>query len=325
MKNKLLSLIHEKKTWFYLLKVLIAGIAATLIAVFSGLSSASSAGIVGILTILPTRRETVKTALERSLAFLLALSIAYLCFLPGYSIYYYLLFLTLYLTVCVLMAWYASLVMNAVLISHFINNPMTAASVLNETGIFLIGVVIGILLNLTLIPRKAEERQRVKDMDDEIQHILSRISGRLRQPGIEDFDGHCLDILSAKLEKAKELEAENEKNSFRKDTRRKEYLRMRESQYHVLTELVYHAQKINTDVDTVIQVSDFVLLVSEEYHEDNDVQDLLSRLADLHKQMDETALPLSWEEFEQRARLFVLLEDLEDFLNIKRKYMLRTK
>lgn len=325
MKNKLNHLFQDKKTWFYLLKVLIGGVVATLLAVLLKLNNQSSAGIVAILTILPTKRETIKTALERSLAFLFSLGIAYLAFLGGYNIYFYLLFLTIYLILCVVMKWYASLVMNAVLVSHFINNPMTAFSVLNETYIFLIGVIIGILLNLFLTPRRAEERERIKSSDDEIKRILFRVSERVLNPSLEDFDGHCLDILSSKLEKAKEIEAENAKNSFRKDNERKAYLQMRETQYHVLTELVYHAMKINTTFHTTSTVSGFIKKVSEEYSQDNDVKSLLEELELLQKKMDETSLPQNREEFEQRARLFVLLEDLEDFLKIKRNYMTKKK
>lgn len=68
------------KNLVFALKVGIAAVAAILIAEALQLQFALSAGIVAILSVAFTKKETMKTAINRFVAFLVALIIAAGCF-----------------------------------------------------------------------------------------------------------------------------------------------------------------------------------------------------------------------------------------------------
>ena len=84
--------------------------------------------------------------------------------------------------------------------------------------------------------------------------------------------------------------------------------------------MVMLSSRLKTKVNTSEQVSAYVYHVANDYHQDNDVRELLSGLGVLRKEMENTSLPIDREEFEQRARLFYLFDLFEDFLMIKNEY-----
>jgi uncharacterized membrane protein YgaE (UPF0421/DUF939 family) len=55
-------------------------------------------------------------------------------------------------------------------------------------------------------------------------------------------------------------------------------------------------------------------------HEDNDCVELINKLALLRKDYEMMELPKNRTEFENRALLFQFLNDLEDFLIVKKEF-----
>ena len=82
------------------------------------------------------------------------------------------------------------------------------------------------------------------------------------------------------------------------------------------------ARALHTTPATAPLLSDFLEKVSNEYHKDNDVKALLEELVLIHDRMKSLPLPQIRTEFEDRANLFILMERLKDFLQIKRDFML---
>ena len=111
-----------------------------------------SAGIVAILSIAFTKKETLQTARNRFLAFLVALVISAGCFnLIGFTVPAFFVYLALFILVCQFMGWNIAMAMDSVLISHFLTfGEMNGSTLLNEIALFLIGVGMGIIANLFL-------------------------------------------------------------------------------------------------------------------------------------------------------------------------------
>lgn len=312
-----------KETWINLAKYAFGGIVASLIALLIGLKNPTSAGIVAILTILPNKQETLKTSLERGLAFIVSVGLAFLCFLLGFNVWAYLLFLALYLTFCAIFSFYSSMSINAVLMAHFLSyQEMNWTLIGNETLLFVIGAALGIGLNLTLRPAHATFKKQKERMDEEIKHILIRISERIINLNLENFDGSCLKTLEDYIHEAKDTAIYNQKNSFKPNSEQQDYVQMRKKQYRVLTMMVGLAKKVDIVASTSSEVSNYIKEVGNTYNENNDVSSLLVKLSVLREKMKESELPIERSEFEARARLFYLLDELEEFLNIKRSYVL---
>ena len=61
--------------------------------------------------------------------------------------------------------------------------------------------------------------------------------------------------------------------------------------------------------------------IADEFDEANDVQELLAGLEALREAYTASELPKSREEFENRAMLYHIMEDMRVFLEIKRDFL----
>jgi len=289
------------------------------------LDFAVSAGIVAILSVQPTKKETLRTALARLLAFVLALAISITLFnLLGFTVPVFFLYLLIFILVCQWRKWISAMAMDSVLISHFLSFGKTGpAEIKNEVLLFVLGVGFGILVNL-LLHKKTNYIEELKNQtDDKIKLALHRMALRIQDPALVDYDGSCFTALNQSLFTAKKQAEENYNNQFsKKDTFDSRYLEMREKQTKILYEMFKAVRDLCTVPSTAPLLSDFLEKVSNEYHKDNDVKALLEELALIHDKMKSLPLPQNRTEFEDRANLFILMERLKEFLQIKHDFMI---
>ncbi|MCR5494368.1 MAG: hypothetical protein K6F15_01920 [Treponema sp.] len=305
-------------------KITLAALLAILTASFLKLDFAVSAGIVAILSVQPTKKETLKTALSRFIAFAIALLLSIILFnLLGFTLYAFFIYLLLFILICQWQGWISAMAMDSVLISHFISFARIGPSeILNEFLLFIIGVGFGILVNIFLRKKTSYIEELKNQTDDKIKLVLHRMSLRILDPDFSDYDGSCFIDLKKSLFTAKKQAEENYKNQFsRKDTFDTRYLYMREKQSEILMEMYKCVRNIKTLPHTAPLVADFLEKVSLEYHKDNDVESLLRELSEIRLKMKGLKLPENRMEFEDRANLFTLLERLEEFLWIKKEFM----
>ena len=303
--------------------------AAAILAIFCAqalkLDFAVSAGIVAILSVQPTKKETLHTALARLFAFAAALVISITLFnLLGFSVPVFFIYLGIFILICQWRGWISAMAMDSVLISHFLSFGKTgAAQITNEILLFLIGVGFGIFVNIFLHKKTNYIEELKSKTDNQIKLVLSRMADRIQNPSLPDYDGSCFSLLNQSIFTAKKQAEENFNNQFsHKDTFDSRYLEMRENQTKILYEMYKAASKIRSIPSTASLLSDFLEKVSAEYHKDNDVKSLLEELVQIHEKMKTLPLPQSRSEFEDRANLFILMERLKDFLQIKRDFML---
>lgn len=307
------------------IKITLAAVLAILCAQALKLDFAVSAGIVAILSVQPTKKETLRTALARLLAFAVALviSITLLNFL-GFTVPVFFLYLLLFILVCQWRKWISAMAMDSVLISHFLSFGKTGLpEIKNEVLLFLLGVGFGILVNL-LLHKKTDYIEELKNKTDEqIKLALHRMALRIQNPALADYDGSCFSSLNKSLFTAKKQAEENYNNQFsKKDTFDTLYLEMREKQTKILYEMYKAARNLKAIPPTARLLSDFLEKVSNEYHKDNDVKALLDELALIHDKMKAHPLPQTRIEFEDRANLFILMERLKEFLQIKHDFII---
>ncbi|MBR5290299.1 MAG: hypothetical protein IKU28_04825 [Erysipelotrichaceae bacterium] len=305
------------------LKMTMASMIAVFLAKSFYLNFYLSAGIVTVLTIQNTKRETLRTAETRFFAFLIANWIALISFtLCGINEFGFSLYLFVYLVICFKMKWYSSMAMNSVLMTHYLSfGEMSLSTVWNETLLFCIGVGCGLVANLHLRQDKDTMNQLKCQTDEQITMILKRISMRVLSD-VGDVDESCFDVLNDLITSAKIVAKENEDNVLlsRNDDHR--YIRMRERQSQILVEMLKIIRKIHTTPVTAECISCFIHRISEEYSDENDCVELLQEFELLNQQLKKAPLPVTRNEFEERARLFGLLRLIEEFLKIKRSFVL---
>ena len=307
------------------IKISAAAILAIICAQALKLDFAVSAGIVAILSVQPTKKETLRTALARLLAFAVALVISIALFnLLGFTIPVFFIYLVIFILVCQWRKWISAMAMDSVLISHFLSFGKTGtAEIKNEVLLFALGVGFGILVNL-ILHKKTDYIEELKNQTDgQIKQALHRMALRIQNPDLADYDGSCFTSLNKSLFTAQKQAEENYNNQFtKKDTFDSRYLEMRENQTKILYEMYKAVRELHTVPATAQLLSDFLEKVSNEYHKNNDVKSLLEELTLIHDKMKSLPLPQTRTEFEDRANLFILMERLKEFLQIKHDFMI---
>ncbi|MGM9921145.1 MAG: hypothetical protein ACI4EC_05955 [Lachnospiraceae bacterium] len=102
------------------------------------------------------------------------------------------------------------------------------------------------------------------------------------------------------------------------------YIDMRRQQRHVLMEMYRLIRRIHSNHPTLQRIADFLGQIADDYDAHNDVRKLLADFDAMWQEMKETPLPVTWEEFEDRALLFALMQDIEEFLQIKAEFFQKT-
>lgn len=306
------------------LKIAAAAIIAASLAGFLGLQNSVSAGIVAILSVAFTKKETLQTAGSRFLAFICAILISALCFkVLGFTLPAFFVYLIFFLVLCQFMGWNSAMAMDSVLISHFlVFQEMSLQTLVNEAGLFVIGVGTGIAANLFLHKNMDYMECMRNDADDLIRLALHRMSLRIMDPGMPGYTGNCFKTLRNSIEEASAQAHANYMNQLSdKEDGDIAYIAMRERQAEALYEVFKHLRNIRTVPVTAGLLSAFFEKVSLQYSMENTMEGLMEDFRVLDLQMKEMPLPVEREEFEDRARLFAVMRGLEEFLLIKKEYV----
>lgn len=307
------------------IKIALAAILGIAIAAELGLSNSATAGVITILSIRNTKRETVKSAANRVLAYLCALLIGGISFWTlDFSLWGFALFLFLFSMLCIFLGWGEVLSVNAVLMSHFLMaGNMSAGMMWNETLLLLIGSILGILVNLHLRKKRAEFDRLAAEVDNQIKGILHRMSVWLPREDKSEYTSDCFGKLEEAFAVAKKCAAENYNNTFRSgDSFELDYISMRERQSIILKEIYGNIVRIQYLPEQAKQVARILDEIEQAYHRENTVEGLLVKMEDLLGDMHEQPLPASREEFEARAILFYILMQIKNLLEVKREFVL---
>ena len=100
---------------------------------------------------------------------------------------------------------------------------------------------------------------------------------------------------------------------------------MRRQQSNVLRGIYENIQIIQYLPAQASLVAGLLGEIEQDYNRNNHVEGLLQQLTGLLQEMKGQELPASREEFEARAILFYIIMQLENLLEIKRRYMKKSQ
>lgn len=320
IQKKKLRMIVEKSV-----KVALMTAVSIVIANSLGLLYPATAGIITLLTIQNTKRETIASARNKGLAFLCSLLLAF-CFFRvfGFTILAYMIYLLVFVLLCLFIGWGDAISVSAVLVSHFLwEGNMNVDLLINEILIFVIGVTLGVIVNLNLT-KKGEEFERIAgEVDAQIKYVIHRMAVWLPKENKVEYDAHCFEKLDELLEEAELVAANNFNNTvFRSDMYELDYVQMREKQAVVLREIYKNIKKIAYFPVQAQHVTELLGHIEAQYHKYNTAEELMTELEGLFSELRHTELPSNREEFEARAILFYILMQIQDLLELKKEFVL---
>lgn len=307
-----------------LIKIAVGSVASIFLADVLGLSYSTAAGIITLLTIQDTSRETIKISVKRILAFALATFLAYMVFhFAGYHVFSYGIFLFLFIACCIPLRFGDAVSINAVLATHYLlEKDMSLPFVANEALLLFIGAGIGTLLNLYMPGKGKEIRAMQGALEEDLRTVLLRMSEYIMKVDRSDYTGACFDRLQADIYAGRKQAFAYMNNTFFQESKYFiAYMNMREQQTVVLREIYKKIINVRTIPPQTQQVAALLYETAVSFGESNNAIDLLDRLDKVLQQMKSAALPVTREEFEDRAVLYGILVDLEYFLQLKKEFV----
>ncbi len=307
-----------------LIKYVTGSVAAVLLAAALQLQFAYAAGIITLLTIQDTKKETVRVTVKRMIIFFIMTILSAMIFpLAGYHVWAFGIVLIPYLLCCMALDMKEAIAPIAVLCTHYISaQSCSATMIINEFLVLIIGAGIGTLWNLFMPDGKRHLIVYQRIVDDKIVNILKRMALYIEREDKSDYTGSCFDELDAMLADLKKEALRYMNNHLiTEDDYYYEYMLMRARQCNILKRIYADIIRLTATPEQGKKLADFIQKTADEFTEQNDVSTLLSELEKLHSDYERQELPVTRQEFENRSMLYHILEDMKSFLEIKRKFI----
>lgn len=315
--------IFEKRL-LLAIKIAVGSAVAVYIAEALHLEYAVSAGTVTLLTLMGTKWDTVKLSFIRLGTFLFTVALSFL-FIPRIRSEWvaYTVILLIVVFALSIMGWNAALSINFVIIGHYMaSRDFSFAFFCNEFLLVFIGVVIAVVFNLFNLNRnrKKDIMAEMRYTEQKLQYILQELSGYIQERAMsgERSVWEDIRILEEKLKGFRMEAREYQNNNFAAcHAYYADYFEMRLEQCRILNSLHYEMKMIRTVPKQAKVVADYMCYMAECISEKNVPEEEMERLQEMLEDMKKEELPVTREEFENRALLYHVIMDLEEFLKYK--------
>lgn len=314
----------RRKMAIKVLKIAVGSCMAVAVAQFFELPYATSAGIVTLLTVQNTRKDTIRLAAERLLSFLLSVLLVFVCFRyigklewVNYGVYIFLM-----VHVCYFFGWENTISVNAVMGTHYLLTPDYSLNfAASELAVIAIGTALALLMNWHMPSNLKILREDIRKAEDDMQQVLQELACYLEGK----LDGaHIwldLDQLEQSIHRGLDRAHEHAHNTLsEEDHYYIEYMEMRLQQCALLQAIRHRVWKIDGMPEQAKIISDYLRYLVPYVHEKNIPDRQSADLQQVFDQMKQQPLPESRDEFESRAILYHVLLDLEDFLFVKKRF-----
>lgn len=287
-----------------------------------GLTNFTSAGILTILTIKPSRKQSVISAWHRLLACIVASILSYLFFeFIGYHPVVLGLMLMVFIPITVWLKVTPGIITSSVIILNlYSTNGIPVSLLLQQFIIILVGIGTGLLINLYMPGYDQKLKQIQMKLEHNFRMVLTEIALYLRDNNTV-WDGKEIRQSEELLEQATRLvEIDRENHLLRSQHTYYDYFYMRNKQLDLLRRMLPLVTKLPNRDEISLKIADFFEGLADSVHPENTAIVFLEQLKELRDEFHNEDLPTTQEEFETRANLFRLLHEIEGYLIIKKRY-----
>lgn len=322
----------RRLNYLKIIKIAIGSSIAILIANILGLSYSASAGIITLLSIQDTKKQTIHVAKRRIIACAFAFITAYVLFQSiGYYTYVFGIFLFVFIAGSYLLKVEDGIAMCSVLVTHFlIEKNMSPEFIWNEILIFTIGAATGVIFNLFMPNSTKQIKSMIISLEEDMRRALGEVSVQIgwcedaEQCMIKNTEifEHIILELEDKLTLGLKKSYENIDNRLLSSTKYYlGYFSMRKEQVNYLKDIVKQTSLLTYAPKQAYIIKDFVHKIETQFREYNNAETLLYELECIKLKLKEESNPVTREEFENRAILYIILNHLDNFLKLKRDFV----
>ncbi len=305
------------------LKLLSGALLAVGAADLMHLKFAYAAGIITLLTIQDTKKETLLITLKRGVIFIIMTILSIFVFGElGYSLAAFGAVLTPYLFVCMALHMKEAIAPIAVLCTHYISEQSISPEMIsNEFLILAVGAGTGIFLNAFIPDNRLVMKRKLQAIEDKMREnfaaMAAIIENRQETVSSGDFFGE-IDAMLQDLRTEARIYSNNHLwtgNDYYYD-----YVVMRMEQGKLLKQIYQDITRLYMIPEQAEKVAEYFKEMAENFHETNNAESLLQHLEELHSFFREDRLPETRNEFENRALLFHILESMRSLVLLKSRF-----
>lgn len=304
-------------------KIAVGSTLAILLASSIGLDYSISAGIITLLTIQDTKKETILISLKRIIAFIFATILALILFSNfGFTTIPFGVFLFLFVGGCSMVKLQDGIAMNSVLATHYIlSKSISLHMITNEALLLFIGAGIGTLINLYMPSNIKQIREVQERIESDLRKILFRMAYFLRESDKSNYKDLCFTPLQEDIDLGLTYAYANMNNTlFQESEYFIRYMEMRKHQLQILIEIYIKIISLHSVPEQALPISQFIESIANSLAESNNAKGLLQLEDNLEEEYRQSSLPLTREEFEDRAVLYMILKDFKMFLLVKEQF-----
>lgn len=318
--------IQIKKNLLMALKVALGSSLAIYVAQCLNLNHATSAGTITLLTIMTTKWETVRLSLSRLITFILTAFAAWVAFMHIDIVWIsYGVFIFMVVFVSALVGLKATISVNSVVGAHLlITHDFSLVSIENELILVLIGIGIALILNLFQDNRNHKKQivGNIQYTEEKLQTILVELSDYLLKKKLPVNVWNEISVLEKKILVFQQEAFEYQENTFCFHPEYYiNYFEMRQNQTQMLHNLHYEIKRMRDMPSQAKIVAEYMLYLKDYVKEKNVPTQQMDRLKEIFDQLRLENLPKTREEFENRALLYHVLMDIEEFLVFKNRFI----
>ncbi|MEE0931519.1 aromatic acid exporter family protein [Clostridium sp.] len=309
-------------------KMAISATIALIIGNILGLQYATVGAVIAILSIQDTRKKALIISYKRIVACSMGILLSVILYsLLGNRALIFGLFLIILIPLTSRLKVQEGMVPSVVLSTHFlVANNITIALIFNEILLMIIGIGVAAIANIFMPSLEDKFKDDKEWIEEHYRIIISKMAKSLITHTVDIDEQKLINEVEKRLYESKETAYKIVNNHFFKSSSYyTDYINMRINQFDTIKRMRLHFQRFNIPVEQMNVMADFTLCVAENIREMNDCKSLLRDLDILRSEFKKMELPKTRDEFESRAQLLQFLNDMEEFLLIKRNFFTTMK
>ncbi|MCO6346455.1 aromatic acid exporter family protein [Staphylococcus epidermidis] len=313
--------LNPYKIGFRTVKTALGMTLGVIICKLLGLDNYASSAILVVLCIKHTKMHSVQAILSRLVSCLLILFLGSAIFsLLGQHALVLGLIVLLFIPLTVVLNVQEGVITSCVILLHVFNaKAINGHLILNEIMLLIVGLGIAFLMNLMMPSLDKKLNYFKQDIENQITEIFNIFSQACSMHN--DHLNIKFDSLLLNIKKAKSLAFRDVKNHFvRNENSFYHYFDMREEQVELLKRMTSLLEKINTDDPILEKISQLMYEIGSNVNSNDYTALRLHSLYEIRLSLDDLPLPTTHKTLNSRAHIIQILNELEEYLNIKSQF-----
>ncbi|PTG48491.1 aromatic acid exporter family protein [Staphylococcus cohnii] len=313
--------LNPYRIGFRTIKTAVGMALGIIIAKLMGLDNFASSAILVVLCIKHTKVHSLQAIISRFVSCILILVIGSIAFSYfGQSAIILGVIVLLFIPLTVVFKVQEGVVTSCVILLHVFNAKVIDIHLfINEILLLIVGLGIAFLMNLIMPSLDFKLKQYKEEIENQFTKIFETFSTTCKAPN-PSLD-MTFNQLQLTIQKAKSIAFRDVKNHFvRNENSYYHYFDMREAQLELLERMSKMIQNIETKDTLLDKISSLFLEVAQNVNSNDYTALRLHSLYEIKLELDQLELPNSHASFRTRASIKQLLNELEEYLEVKSQF-----